>query len=268
MGLLTRRGSLTKNEIQEAWRDEDEKGRMMANSTFYDNCKLLSQRYGVHVKTVNGKVTIEPIDESEDRLYRKITSQESTHFQQIDAILLQLEIAETIRLQHKIRFVYTPLDKPAYTMVLHPYHLRFTENRAYLIGFSEHHKAIRIFALDRISELICTPQTFHPDPTFRAEDFFKNSYGAYAGPGLCPENVVLHAQADIAAYLQQRPLHVSQTLRQLSPETFEITLTIAPTVDFLSRLLSFGPKLTVLSPDTLRQQVCRSLQEACEAYGK
>ena len=47
--LLSSRGKLSKQEILNAWRSEDERGRPMADSTFYDNRRYLEERYHIRI---------------------------------------------------------------------------------------------------------------------------------------------------------------------------------------------------------------------------
>ena len=47
--LLSSHGKLSKQEILNAWSREDEHGRPMAPSTFYDNRRYLEERYNIHI---------------------------------------------------------------------------------------------------------------------------------------------------------------------------------------------------------------------------
>lgn len=53
--LYHHKEGLTKQEILNAWADEDDYGRPMATSTFYDNRGYLESRFGMRIECRNGR---------------------------------------------------------------------------------------------------------------------------------------------------------------------------------------------------------------------
>jgi predicted DNA-binding transcriptional regulator YafY len=157
---------------------------------------------------------------------------------------------------------YHPLTKAAYTCMLSPYCLRFTQGNAYVVGFSSHHSQVRTFALDRIRYVQQLPQRFTRPADFNAAIYFQHSYGAFGGDDIAPETIELRCNEWLTSYLRQRPLHPSQ--RESSPGTF--TLNVALTKDFVSALLSFGPAVEVITPTALCERLKALATEIAAKY--
>ena len=86
--------------------------------------------------------------------------------------------------------------------------------------------------------------------------WFADSFGAFGGPGLRPERLVVRATTPrMAAYLRQRPLHPSQ--QPLSGDACRFALHMAVTPDLVGQMLAFGPDLCVEEPQALKNEIGR-----------
>ena len=76
--LLYRHDGLTKQDILEAWREEDDCGKPMAASTFYDNRRYLEQRYGLHIECRGGRYALSHEHAPDDALLRHLLGEPRT----------------------------------------------------------------------------------------------------------------------------------------------------------------------------------------------
>jgi predicted DNA-binding transcriptional regulator YafY len=256
---------LTKADILEAWRDEDDRRRPMAESTFYDNRGYLASRFGLHIDCRRGRYFLAIDTADGEALLRRLVGEhplgsegEAPGDQWVEPL------AEAIAQSRRVLMGYAPLDKAPYTTDFCPYLLRQIRGRGYVVGMSRRHAAVRTYALDRIRSLQLRTTSFRRPAGFDAEGWFADSFGAYGGPGLPVAHVVIAPLTPhIAAYLRQRPLHASQ--REEGGPTFHLDVALTP--DFVGQMLSMGCDIHILAPDTLRQQVgrvARAVVNACE----
>ena len=112
---------------------------------------------------------------------------------------------------------------------------------------------IRIYGLDRIEKLTITDERFCLPKDFSAAEYFSSYYGVVTGYDLKPEQIVIRAYRDHIPYLQSLPLHHSQRLLEDNGEYADFELSLAPTYDFVMRLLHVGAMIEVISPTSLRK---------------
>lgn len=267
--LLYRHDGLTKQEILDAWRDEDDRGRPMAASTFYDNRRYLESRYGLCIECRGGRYVLSHGQAGDDAVLRHLLGGPDTASVQPDepagAHWIPL-LADSIEWNGRLRMEYAPLDKPAYETYLDPYCLRRVQGCYYVVGRSSRHGEIRNFATDRIGALTALPMRFRRATDFRADEWFAHSFGAFGGTDLRAEHVVLAPlSARMAAYLRTRPLHPSQRETSVG-EDVRFELDVAPTRDFIGQLLAFGADLSVLAPASLRQRLRDEIRDMLSRY--
>lgn len=263
--LLRAHGPLSKQEIREAWRQEDPAGKPMANSTFYDNLWVLESRYNLPVSRSGHRFRLEAGSQEESDLYAQLFEQQEPT-DHLALLAMQVEIEQAAQRHVKLQLDYQPPNKSGYRMTLWPYGLHQAGQWTYVTGWSERHGEVRTFALDRIRHLETTALKFTPPPDFNAARYFRHSFGAFYRPGQEPEPIVLLADAALQGYLRQRPLHPSQRLVPVDGRHCRVELCLVPSADFTARLLSYGPSLEVLSPPALRHHLGHLLRLAADRY--
>ncbi len=127
------------------------------------------------------------------------------------------------------------------------------ENRWYVLAHNIHYNDYRIYGLDRIEDLEITTDTFKLPKDFSASDYFSNYYGIISDSNIKPERIVIRAYRDHIPYMNSLPLHHSQRLLEDNGEYADFELFLAPTFDFIMRLLSAGAMIEVISPLSLRK---------------
>lgn len=158
-------------------------------------------------------------------------------------------------------------DKP-HSFLLEPYCLKVFKQRWYLVGKPEDHpeeKEPRVYALDRVKDIIETTKPFHLPHRFKAATFFQNQFGIDRSITKA-EKIRVKVSAYDANFLRSLPLHVSQVELEKNEEYSIFTYTLAPTYDFILELRKFGPKLEVLAPESLREIFKEDIRKMQEIY--
>lgn len=139
------------------------------------------------------------------------------------------------------------------TFSIEPYCVKLFENRWYVLAHNVQYDDIRIYGLDRIEDLKVSDSTFKLPKDFSASDYFSAYYGVVTGYDIKPEHIIIRAYRDHIPYLQSLPLHHSQRLLEDNGEYADFELYLAPTYDFVMRLLHVGAMIEVISPVSLRK---------------
>ena len=179
-------------------------------------------------------------------------------------------IISAIKNNHALRMTHQSFEvQEAKTTILEPYCLKVFRQRWYLLGKNEQqHDNLRIYALDRITELEETKQTFELDPTFDAENFFKNYFGVFIGDDVQPTRIVLRAYGKMIPLIRTLPKHISQKEISTTDLYSDFEYYLAPTFDFQQEILKEGPELEVIEPQTLRKTILTELKSTLKRYQK
>ena len=154
------------------------------------------------------------------------------------------------------------------TLHVHPYAVKEFAKRWYLTGFCRERGGVRVYGLDRIGEADVLDETFKMPRGYDVNDEFKFSYGPYRPDGLKPRIIRLKAYGTEAAYLQDLPLHPSQTLVESGDGYSVFRLYLIPTRNFTMDLCKFGPGVEILETQTLKDAVTAQLQQTLDLYKK
>lgn len=254
--LYRHTAGLTRQEILEAWREEDDHGRPMALSTFYDNRKCLATSYGVGLTLEKGRYRLSYGTPGDEAVVRQLA--DSGQASDTKAILSQewLEVLATgLNECRHVLITYASINSGTYDTDLCPYLCHTVNGVCYVVGLSSRHKAIRTFATDRIQAARLRHHSFARPDGFTAEKWFGTSIGAFGGSDLRAEHVVLRPlSAHMAAYLRQRWIHRSQ--REMPGPEFHLDVAITP--DLVGLLLSFGSDICVVAPVSLRRRMAET----------
>ena len=160
-----------------------------------------------------------------------------------------------------INILYQPFwyEKP-YLLTVEPYFVRLFRQRWYLIGFSHKHNMMRTFAFDRIQNVNISDSKFVMPEGVNVDNYFSDSYGIMLQDNLKKETIRLKFMAEQGIYIETCPLHSSQRLVSKTDEYMIFELNLKPTFDFFQVLLSYGSDVEVISPQSLREQIIKSIQ--------
>jgi predicted DNA-binding transcriptional regulator YafY len=174
-------------------------------------------------------------------------------------------ILEAIRTKNQVLMTYKSfLVGIENVRTFHPYLLKEFRSRWYTIGLDTKDHKIKTFALDRISEVKLKDEPFKVQPDFDVEEFFRYTYGI-TSTSEKPEKIILQFDAQQSNYIRTQPLHSSQQVIK-DDDGLKIELTLHITPELVMQLLSFGPHVTVIRPQILKQKIQSELRSALENY--
>lgn len=154
----------------------------------------------------------------------------------------------------------------SHTFTIEPYCVKLFENRWYVLAHNALYDDIRIYGLDRIEYLEITKDTFKLPKNFSASDFFYNYYGIVTDKNIKAERIVIRVYEEHIPYINSLPLHHSQRVLANKGEYADIELYLAPTYDFVMRLLHVGAMIEVISPASLRNTVSKWISDMHNLY--
>lgn len=162
-------------------------------------------------------------------------------------------ILEAMKENKRIMITYKAFGRDkGYTFPLEPYCMKLFENRWYMLGRNNRNE-VKLYGLDRLESVEITEETFKLPKDFDAADFFSTAFGIVVGNDAKPERIVLRANEDHKYYLKSLPLHHSQREIEDCGEYADFEFFLAPTYDFVMKLLHYGAMIEVIRPDTLRK---------------
>ena len=111
-----------------------------------------------------------------------------------------------------------------------------------------------------------TAEKYQYDKDLDPVGWFRDCYGIVRDPEVPIERVVIRAFGKEVFYLRDLPLHHSQKEITTTEEYSDFELTLRPTADFLSPLLSRGSAIMIIEPQRLADDIKRIYQAAIELY--
>lgn len=149
--------------------------------------------------------------------------------------------------------------------VVHPYLLKQYNGRWFLVAQRDGRAGdASVFALDRIQNLELAPDRYRAsehEPTA----FFAHLLGVSILPQAELQKIRLRFAKTRLPYVLTKPLHSSQEIEQDS-EGPVVGLTLIPTRELITLLLSFGADVEVIDPSQLREQLRVELERALNKY--
>lgn len=159
------------------------------------------------------------------------------------------------------------VDKVKSSMVLEPYFVKLFKRRWYAIVKSPKSDGLLFtLAFDRILMLEVTEDKFVYDKAIHPLVWFKNCYGILRNDSVPVEKVVVRAFGREANYLRDLPLHHSQKEIVMEDDYSDFEMTLSPTADFWTPLLSRGSAIKIMQPQWLADEIKRMHQEAVRLY--
>ena len=149
---------------------------------------------------------------------------------------------------------------------MRPYILKEFKGRWYLICYSEQANEMRTYALGRISDLQVLEDNFPLDENFDRKQYFEHSFGIYNFNYEEPQIVQIEFDVYQGNYVLSRPIHSTQSLVRQSDSSVIIRLNLFISEDFIMEILSYGNKVKVLTPGTLREEIKGRLSKAAQQY--
>ncbi len=146
-----------------------------------------------------------------------------------------------------------------------PLALKESRYRWYLIALDKKDGNIKSFGLDRISDLEISSLKFNATENEKVDSLFKYSFGVTNDPGI-PEKIILSLSPGQGRYIKSLPLHSSQKEILNNDKEYRIELMIHPTYDFIMEILSLGREVTVIQPESLKEEIVNIIGATLKKY--
>lgn len=173
-------------------------------------------------------------------------------------------LIEAIRNNRHVDFDYTLFrhDNAILHKTVSPYFLKESRERWYLVALDG--DKLKLFGVERISNLQILADTFERDETIDIDNLFKDCFGIWNQEDIPVEDIVLSYSALDGRFLKSVPLHHSQTILTDTESEFRISVRLRITNDFVMELLSRSTSLTVIKPVSLRRRVAEIYEKALQ----
>jgi predicted DNA-binding transcriptional regulator YafY len=174
-------------------------------------------------------------------------------------------VFEALRDSKRVSFSYrNPGWQKAYVRTVDPYHAVSYRAEWYLIGYCHYMKAVRSFAVSRMSGAKVVEAYFVPPRDFDFKAFSGSHFGIMFGT---EEHLVrIRFDAPSAPYVLERIWHPSQQIEELDEGEIILTFTVNHLFEVKRWILSWGKGATVLEPPELVRMVTEDLDLALTKY--
>ena len=165
-----------------------------------------------------------------------------------------------------IRFGYRKFQdagKPFTSVTVYPYQLRQYNNRWFLLGKNPDYTNLSNIPLDRIDSIKPVHIPFIANTEYDFDSLFDNVIGVTVTKAPV-EDIKLRFTKKRLQYILTKPVHKSQVCND--PETGLVSLKVVINKELEALLLSYGPDVEVLSPESLRKQIQTKVKESFETY--
>lgn len=166
-----------------------------------------------------------------------------------------------------LRIEYKGNKKNAEEMVkvFHPHYLKQYNNRWYLFGFDDNEHRVSNYPLDRIiSVSVEDEKTYVENKEIDFDEYFRNIVGVTNKEDDKVEEVILKYSDFRFKYVVTKPIHHSQKI--LKEEENIVSLNVKINNELVSQILSFGSDVTVISPDSLKNEIVRKTKTLLGRY--
>lgn len=176
-------------------------------------------------------------------------------------------ILHAIKNKLQIRFSYHKFWEDEMTeRIVEPYALKEFRSRWYILANDTKDIRVKTFALDRISNLEIKSNKFEFPKNYNIEDSFQFCFGIISPNDEKPEEIILSFDPFQGKYIKSLPLHETQQILVDTKDELQIKLKLFITHDLVMELLSFGPEMKVLKPQSLVDEIKAAHFEAFNLY--
>ncbi len=157
------------------------------------------------------------------------------------------------------------ISEHAEVFTIHPYAVKEYARRWYIVAYCVEREGLRVYGIDRITSIQVLDEYFKMPENFDVESLFATSFGIFLGEGKA-ENIVFKTSIKDGKYIQDLPLHHSQTLIQQDDNTYTFSIFAIPDKSMRMEFRKFGYGLEILSPESLREKMKQDLIETIKLY--
>jgi len=159
---------------------------------------------------------------------------------------------------------YKKFEKESKEYIFHPYFLKQYNNRWFLFGFCEYlndKRPVTNLALDRIEQITYANIPYVENDTIEFNEYFEDVVGVTVYEKEI-ERIILEIDNVIFPYVETKPLHGSQKIKERNQRTTTIELNLIVNYELENLLLGYIDKIRIIAPDYLREKMVLRIKEA------
>ena len=172
-----------------------------------------------------------------------------------EAVLRATKLHRTLQIEYKtataLEFNLREFD---------PDHIICQKGSWYVLGFSYHSNAVRLYAMSRIRTCTLTEKTFQIPADFKLEEHIDPEMGVWSNSG---EHFTVEIEFAkwLKTYVMERVWHKTQTIRENDDGTVYLSFETNQIDQTVNWILSFAGGAKVLSPQVLKDSVKAAAQK-------
>ena len=177
-------------------------------------------------------------------------------------------IFDAIKTRRVLKFDYRSVSSQEYKpRILNPYHVLCQKGNWYVFGFDQKAEENRIYALSRFKNPKITSEQFKIPEGFDISKEVDLSFGIWHNTG-DPEEYELLFDASLANYIMEREWHKGQVMEQKEDGTVYLKFSSNQRPQVMSWVQGFGPAVTVLGPESLKNEIIENAKKVLSKYEK
>lgn len=178
-----------------------------------------------------------------------------------DQILVGLRLQKPVALHYQA----PGYEEPA-IRIIHPYHVVGHNGEWYLLGYSDHHKKVRIYALARVKKARLRTQDprFQIPEEFRLEEYIDPGFGVFVNAHAY--DIAIRFGQTVAAHITERQWHPQQSIEKHADGSLIMRFRSNQLEETLFWTMRWGPEAEILEPPELRSMAKKWLRETYRNY--
>jgi len=144
-----------------------------------------------------------------------------------------------------------------------PYTMIFHRGGLYLLGYAHNRRAVRTFAIERISRVVKENERFELPAEFCPEAQLRNAFGIVEETAV---PVRVRFSAKIAHAVRDRIWHSTQRVEELDDGGIVLSFEAGGTMEIVSWVLSYGHHAEILDPPEFRAEVKNIVANLARVY--
>ena len=199
--------------------------------------KMLPQNITVDSALINNEVHFisDPITKLEEEVFENILKATKLHC--------------TLKMEYK-----TAQNTDYEERLFDPYHIICQKGSWYLLGYSHHAQAIRLYAMPRIKNCKVTEKKFSIPKDFKLEDHIDVQIGAWGNSGE-KFKVEIEFVKELKTFVMERTWHDGQKIKENKDGTVYLSFETNQLSQVASWVMSFTGGAKVLNPPKLKECV-------------
>ncbi len=176
-------------------------------------------------------------------------------------------LLHAIKNRLQIKFTYQKFwEEELSQRLVEPYALKEFKGRWYIMAKDSKDNNIKSFALDRLTNLEITNQTYQYPDNYSIEQSYRYCFGIISPNDAEPQDIILSFDPFQGKYIKTLPLHDTQQVLVDNDVEMKIKLKLCLTHDLVMELLSFGDNMKVIEPKSLADQIKQAHEKAYRQY--